>query len=262
MSPDLPSRPNRIRRPCRPSRRRCCQLRSRRAGDTRPGDGRPLRVPGRRRDRPGRLAAPPHLAPVARTPGTSRPTRGPRYCWPRRGKGDPLAHPRLTVIGPVARDEPDPQAARASWPATRRPRLYADFPDFSFWRLAIAGRAPQSAASRASVDLTATELLTDFRSGDLLAAEDDALEHLNARPCGGARLYATELAGGARGALARQRPRSRGARPRGRRPHARARLPGAGQNARRRSARSSSELADEARARTSGRAMQAQRPTG
>jgi putative heme iron utilization protein len=55
------------------------------------------------------------------------------------GAGDPLAHPRLTVIGIARRLEPGgPDAARARerWLAAHpKAALYVDFADFAFWRL-------------------------------------------------------------------------------------------------------------------------------
>src|SRR5579862_2406645 len=55
------------------------------------------------------------------------------------GKGDPLAHPRLTLIGSFARvprDDPREARLRRRFLA-RHPKseLYAGFADFSFWRL-------------------------------------------------------------------------------------------------------------------------------
>src|ERR1700688_3829795 len=58
------------------------------------------------------------------------------------GKGDPLAHPRLTVLGrltQISRDGPDDARVRRRFLA-RHPKseLYAGFGDFSFWRMTIA----------------------------------------------------------------------------------------------------------------------------
>ena len=55
------------------------------------------------------------------------------------GAGDPLAHPRLTVVGRAARLERPSDAhahARERW-LERHPKaaLYVDFGDFAFWRL-------------------------------------------------------------------------------------------------------------------------------
>ncbi len=56
------------------------------------------------------------------------------------GKGDPLAHPRITVMAEasgIERDSPDYQRIRSRFLA-RHPKaaLYADFADFRFLRLA------------------------------------------------------------------------------------------------------------------------------
>ena len=58
------------------------------------------------------------------------------------GRGDPLAHPRLTVLGafaPLGRDDPAEARARRRF-LMRHPKsaLYAGFADFSFWRLEVA----------------------------------------------------------------------------------------------------------------------------
>ena len=56
-------------------------------------------------------------------------------------KGDPLTHPRITVIGKLtalSRDEPGHVARREFW-LRRHPKskLYIDFADFAFWRMTI-----------------------------------------------------------------------------------------------------------------------------
>lgn len=95
------------------------------------------------------------------------------------GKGDPLAHPRLTVTGRAARD-PDP-ILRARFLA-RHPKsaLYADFGDFSFWRITPddfhlnGGFARAADFSAADILLPASPLLRELAS-----LEDKALEQLN-----------------------------------------------------------------------------------
>ncbi|MCB1387185.1 MAG: HugZ family protein [Nitratireductor sp.] len=56
-------------------------------------------------------------------------------------KGDPLTHPRITVIGRLGKlDRSDPgHAARRDFWLEKHPkaRLYIDFGDFHFWRLEI-----------------------------------------------------------------------------------------------------------------------------
>lgn len=55
------------------------------------------------------------------------------------GSGDPLAHPRLTVFGRarrVPRESADGSRVRERWLAAHpKAALYADFADFSFWRI-------------------------------------------------------------------------------------------------------------------------------
>src|ERR1051325_1304923 len=80
------------------------------------------------------------------------------------GKGDPLAHPRLTVLGrfvQVARDGADDARVRRRFLA-RHPKseLYAGFGDFSFWRMAIASAHLNGGFARAA-DPTPHHVLTD-----------------------------------------------------------------------------------------------------
>lgn len=50
------------------------------------------------------------------------------------GKGDPLAHPRITLIGEASVSE-DPAVRARFVKQNPKAKLYADFPDFSLWRL-------------------------------------------------------------------------------------------------------------------------------
>ena len=115
------------------------------------------------------------------------------------GKGDPLAHPRLTVLGQVmkvARDSQDGQRLRRRFLA-RHPKseLYADFPDFSFWRLAMAGGHMNGGFARAA-ELGATDLTTSLEGADdLVALEADALAHMNEDHAEALALYAQVLCG-------------------------------------------------------------------
>jgi heme iron utilization protein len=58
------------------------------------------------------------------------------------GKGDPLAHPRLTVLGAFARIEPgsldDARVQRRFLARHPKAELYAGFGDFAFWRMTVA----------------------------------------------------------------------------------------------------------------------------
>ena len=112
----------------------------------------------------------------------------------RTGKGDPLAHPRLTVSGLLARDA-DP-ALRARFLA-RHPKsaLYADFADFSFWRMRPTGFHLNGGFARAA-GFEPQAILTDLSGADdLIAAEAGALAHLNEDHADALRLYAARLAG-------------------------------------------------------------------
>lgn len=113
------------------------------------------------------------------------------------GKGDPLAHPRLTVTGTALRlEEPRRSTARARF-LSRHPKsaLYADFGDFSFWRLEPArGHLNGGFAKAASYDRD--ELLLDLvGASELVAAEEGALAHMNQDHADALALYASRLCG-------------------------------------------------------------------
>ena len=111
-----------------------------------------------------------------------------------RGKGDPLAHPRLTVVGRAERtsDERVRERFLARHP---KARLYAGFGDFSFWRLEMTAGHLNGGFARAK-DLTAAEIRTDLTGAEaLLAVEASAIEHMNADHREALALYATRLAG-------------------------------------------------------------------
>jgi putative heme iron utilization protein len=119
------------------------------------------------------------------------------------GKGDALAHPRLTVLGtfvPAEREPADEPRIRRRFLA-RHPKseLYAGFGDFAFWRMAVVSAHLNGGFARAA-DLTATDVLTDVSdAGALLDAEADAIAHMNADHAEACRLYATKLLGAADG---------------------------------------------------------------
>ncbi len=115
------------------------------------------------------------------------------------GKGDPLAHPRLTLIGsfaPVTRDDRDAPRIRRRFLA-RHPKseLYASFGDFSFWRLNAVSAHLNGGFARAA-DLKAADVLTDVVGAEnLLDVEPGALAHMNEDHAEAVRLYATKLLG-------------------------------------------------------------------
>lgn len=115
------------------------------------------------------------------------------------GKGDPLAHPRLTVLGRAARTQAPHVRARF---LARHPKaaLYVDFPDFSFWGVEILGGHLNGGFARAAT-LSADELRTPVAgAGPLIEAEAGAVEHMNQDHREALELYATRLAGAAPGA--------------------------------------------------------------
>ncbi len=119
------------------------------------------------------------------------------------GKGDALAHPRLTVLGSMAqidRDSADEPRVRRRFLASHpKSELYAGFGDFAFWRMAMVSAHLNGGFARAA-DLKATEVLTDISdAGVLVEAEADALAHMNADHAEACRLYAIKLLGAPEG---------------------------------------------------------------
>jgi putative heme iron utilization protein len=110
------------------------------------------------------------------------------------GKGDPLAHPRLTVIG-RAEVSPEPRIRRRFLARHPKAALYADFGDFAFWRLEVIGAHLNGGFARA-MDLTRAQVVTDLAGAEeLIAIEESAIEHTNADHREALMLYATRLAG-------------------------------------------------------------------
>lgn len=114
------------------------------------------------------------------------------------GKGDPLAHPRLTVFGRAIKQTDE--AIRARLKArflSRHPKsaLYADFGDFGFWKIEVEGAHLNGGFARAA-DFPAADVLTPLDGAEsLIEAEAGAIEHMNADHPEALALYATKLAG-------------------------------------------------------------------
>lgn len=109
------------------------------------------------------------------------------------GKGDPLAHPRLTVLGEFLRIDDEPRLPRRFLARHPKSELYAAFADFSFWRLRVASAHLNGGFARAA-DLAAAEVLTDLSGAEsLIEAEEGAVAHMNADHAEAVRLYATRL---------------------------------------------------------------------
>lgn len=116
------------------------------------------------------------------------------------GKGDPLAHPRLTVLGTFVRRDDEPRLAQRFLARHPKSELYAGFSDFSFWRMTVVSGHLNGGFARAA-DLTAQEVLTRLDGADeLVAAADSAVSHMNADHADAVALYATGILGRPQGA--------------------------------------------------------------
>jgi len=119
------------------------------------------------------------------------------------GKGDPLAHPRLTVLGTFAkveRDGPDARVRRRFLSRHPKSKLYAGFGDFAFWRLRIVSAHLNGGFARAA-DLKADDIITSLEdAAEIVEIEESAVQHMNADHPDAVRLYATKLLGEADGA--------------------------------------------------------------
>ncbi|WP_245566219.1 HugZ family protein [Stappia stellulata] len=120
------------------------------------------------------------------------------------GKGDPLAHPRLTLVGtatPVAADDPVHRHVRRRY-LMRHPKakLYADFADFSFFRVRVE-RASLNGGFGKAYELMPSDLLLE-RTGlaEFMEIEAPAIAHMQADHADAVRLYAQELARAGEGA--------------------------------------------------------------
>jgi putative heme iron utilization protein len=110
------------------------------------------------------------------------------------GRGDPLAHPRLTVTGRVSRCE-DPRVRRRFLARNPKSELYANFPDFSFRRMQVEGGHLNGGFAKAG-RLGRAELLTDMAGAEALEeAEEGAVAHMNADHADTIAHYATRLCG-------------------------------------------------------------------
>ncbi|SDR62544.1 hypothetical protein SAMN05444161_0510 [Rhizobiales bacterium GAS191] len=122
----------------------------------------------------------------------------------RLGRGDPMAHPRLT-LGALARrldreSEEGTRARRRFLACHPKAALYADFGDFAFWRLAVGDAHLNGGFARAA-QLPAPDILTDITEAQaLISAEEGALAHMNSDHAEAISLYATILLGAPAGA--------------------------------------------------------------
>ncbi len=115
------------------------------------------------------------------------------------GRGDALAHPRLTLSGsamPVDRAGDEGLRVRRRFLA-RHPKsaLYADFPDFSFRRIVPAAFHLNGGFARASDPAPGAVLPDPDAAAAIAALEEDALAHMNTDHRDAVALYAVVIAG-------------------------------------------------------------------
>jgi heme iron utilization protein len=120
------------------------------------------------------------------------------------GKGDPLAHPRLTLLAKakrLERESDDAQNIRRRY-LLQHPKaeLYVDFPDFAFWRLDVTSGSLNGGFGRA-YRMRKEDLLADLSElFDFYDFEAQAIEHMNDDHADAVALYATQLCGAREGA--------------------------------------------------------------
>jgi len=113
------------------------------------------------------------------------------------GKGDPLAYPRLTILGTFVQVDrgsaEEPRVRRRFLARHPKSELYAGFADFSFWRLNAVSAHLNGGFARAA-DLKAADVLTDLAGAEgLIETENGAIAHMNEDHAEAVRLYATRL---------------------------------------------------------------------
>jgi putative heme iron utilization protein len=116
------------------------------------------------------------------------------------GKGDPLAHARLILSGHSASVRPGTARVQIrSRYLARHPKaeLYADFGDFSFWRLQVQRASFNGGFGKAYRLESADVVLPDSALAQGFAAvQDDVVAHMNDDHAEAVGLYATVLCGG------------------------------------------------------------------
>lgn len=111
-----------------------------------------------------------------------------------RKDGDPLEGARVMLLGTLTATSD--AAARTAY-LRRHPEaeMFAGFADFSFYRMALKGAHLVAGFGRI-VDLVTADIVTNLTDAEpLLAAEAEAIDHMNADHAEACRLYATKLLG-------------------------------------------------------------------
>lgn len=111
--------------------------------------------------------------------------------------GDPLEGARVMLAGVARQIEGDAATVsrRRYLAAHPKAEMFADFPDFSFFRIDVQGAHLVAGFGRI-VDLRPSSFLTDVdQANELIAAEPDIVAHMNADHRDTLNLYATKLLG-------------------------------------------------------------------
>ncbi|MCZ8182788.1 MAG: DUF2470 domain-containing protein [Beijerinckiaceae bacterium] len=116
----------------------------------------------------------------------------------RPGKGDPLAHPRLS-LRVIAEPAVEPRVRSRFLARNPKARVYVDFPDFLFFRLVPQAMHLNGGFARAYSGDAAPILAQSGDWADFEALERSAVAHMNEDHADAVRLYATRLCGMAEG---------------------------------------------------------------
>ncbi|HVX76594.1 MAG TPA: DUF2470 domain-containing protein [Bradyrhizobium sp.] len=112
-----------------------------------------------------------------------------------RGAGDPLEGARIMLAGRAEEASDDDRLRRRYLNAHPSAEVFANFKDFSFFRISPEGAHLVAGFGRI-VDLRPEQFLTDISdAAPLLEAEQGAIEHMNADHRDTMQLYATSLLG-------------------------------------------------------------------
>jgi putative heme iron utilization protein len=116
-----------------------------------------------------------------------------------RKQGDPLEGARVMLMG-TAQVTDDPDARRRYLERHPSAEMFAGFGDFAFYKIALKGAHLVAGFGRI-VDLTRDDIVTDLTGSEaLVAAEPEAVAHMNDDHSEAVRLYATKLLGAPDGA--------------------------------------------------------------
>ncbi len=114
------------------------------------------------------------------------------------GKGDPLAHARMTLIGKAQKlgDGPDRDSFRARYrERNAKSKLYEDLPDFSYWRFRPEKISLNAGFGRAFALAPGDLDVAGGLGQDWDAAEPSVIAHMNADHASAVEKYASLIGG-------------------------------------------------------------------